>query len=107
MQDCEDITSVWEGFHNSVWKATYYRPDWSQLEVAGYTHFNTYQCLTVSECAEGAALFTSDCRSDGLTRMHPDTPNSDGAVLIQVDDCPGFCIQPAKAGAQLTACPWS
>lgn len=85
-------------FLNCAWKVTYYRPDWSQLEVQGYTLFNTYQCLAASSCADGANLLTVDCRAPGLTRMHPH------GQIIYVDDCPGMCIDAANTGAKLTPC---
>lgn len=83
---------------NGFWKVTYYQPEWVQIEVEGYWWFNTYACLTVAECKEGAGLVTSDCRGDGLTRMHPD-----GDIIV-VDDCPGFCVDFASSGAQLVSC---
>lgn len=100
MQPCENVSNVWSGFHNGIWKTVYYRPDWVQLEVDGLSHYSTFQCLAPERCQDGSELHTVDCRGPGLTRMHPDEDTS----IIRVDDCPGFCIAPAFAGAKLTTC---
>lgn len=94
-------------FVNCAWKVTYYRPDWAQIEVQGYTLFNTWQCLAATRCEVGAPLRTVDCRGPGLTRMHPvcaSMPPCDDP-LIYIDDCPGLCVDPASAGAEVVRCP--